>query len=66
VVHAPYTYTACSPVWSVRSGAGPAAFNAMLRDGPDAASVARARASRMAVAAGSAGPELLPASNAGG
>jgi len=37
VVHAPGTYTACSPVWSVRNGAEPAAFNAMLRDGPGAA-----------------------------
>lgn len=33
VVHAPNTYTACSPVWSVRNGSEPAAFNAMLRDG---------------------------------
>ena len=33
LVHAPNTYTACSPVWSVRNGAEPAAFNAMLTDG---------------------------------
>jgi hypothetical protein len=37
VVHAPNTYTACSPVWSVRNGAEPAAFNAMPRDGRGAA-----------------------------
>jgi hypothetical protein len=29
----PNTFTACSPVWSLRNGAEPAAFNAMLTDG---------------------------------
>jgi len=37
VVHAPNTDTACSPVWSVRNGAEPAAFNAMLRDASSSA-----------------------------